>query len=51
MGSPWVSAETQFSSSGALLIKDIFQKADIAPAGFLVDPLCSGCIGRLLKDC
>jgi hypothetical protein len=29
--SPWVSAETQFSSSGALLIENTFQRADVTP--------------------
>jgi hypothetical protein len=45
--SPWVSAETRFSSGGALLIGHTIQIADITPASFLVDPLCSGYIEHM----
>jgi hypothetical protein len=45
--SPWASAETQFSSGGALLIGHTFPKTDITPACSLLDPLYSGCIERL----
>jgi hypothetical protein len=40
---------TQLFFGGDLLSRHNFRKASTIPTGWLVDPLCSGCIGHLLE--